>query len=185
MENLQKKLKKFLLSSKNADISRVNVDFSGVSLMLLRLLVNASKPVLAALPELNSVDRVVAELQQLMEAADMQFRILAIPECGRGKLIFPEQESKRARALDALLRGEYDLAIGSAHALLAPAPPPDEAVKSAITLKKGMTISMDELIGKLVAVDYDDEYEAAVTGEFAKRGGLVDIFSRSGRTEIL
>ena len=177
MENLQKKLKKFLLSSKNADISRVNVDFCGVSLILLRLLVNASKPVLAALPELNSVDRVVAELQQLMEAAGMQFRILAIPECGRGKLIFPEQESKRARALDALLRGEYDLAIGSAHALLAPAPPPDEAVKSAITLKKGMTISMDELIGKLVALDYDDEYEAAVTGEFAKRGGLVDIFS--------
>ena len=71
MENLQKKLKKFLLSSKNADISRVNVDFCGVSLILLRLLVNASKPVLAALPELNSVDRVVAELQQLMEAAGM------------------------------------------------------------------------------------------------------------------
>ena len=56
MENLQKKLKKFLLSSKNADISRVNVDFCGVSLILLRLLVNASKPVLAALPELNFTD---------------------------------------------------------------------------------------------------------------------------------
>lgn len=177
MENLQKKLKIFLSSSENAVISRINVDFCGVSLMLLRLLVNSDKPVLAALPELNAVDRVVAEMQQLLEVAGLKYRILPIPECGRGKMIFPEQESKRARALDALLRGEYDLAIGSVHALLAPAPPPDEAVRSAITLKKGMNISMEELIEKLVALDYDDEFEAAVTGEFARRGGLVDIFS--------
>ena len=177
MENLQKKLKNFLFASEKAAASRGNVDFCGVSLMLLRLLVNVGKPVLAALPELNSVDRVVAELQQLMCVTGSAFRILPIPECGRGKLIFPEQESKRARALDALLRGEYDLAIGSVHALLAPAPPPDEAVRSAITLKKGMSISMEELIEKLVALDYDDEFEASVTGEFARRGGIVDIFS--------
>lgn len=36
---------------------------------------------------------------------------------------------------------------------------------------------MAELLEKLVRLDYDDEYEATVSGEFARRGGIIDIFS--------
>ena len=40
-----------------------------------------------------------------------------------------------------------------------------------------MVIPPSELLKKLVDIDYDDEYESTIPGEFARRGGIVDVYS--------
>ena len=124
--NWRKILKKYLADSTAAAVSRGGVDPGTVALPLLRAAVSGNSPLIAALPELNLVDRVVAEIEALNRELEIDLKMLVIPESGRGKLLFPGGESRRARALNSALNGRFDLVIGSIHALLAPAPQPVE-----------------------------------------------------------
>ena len=157
-----------------------SVDGEIAALPVLRALSSAAPaagPLVAVVPDAAQLDRTLEDLKVLAELAGLSPRILVIPEAGRGKLLFPGVESRRARALDAALREEFDLVIGGCHALLGPAPSPDESRNASLTIVPGMTIAPEELASRLVALDYDDEYEATTTGEFARRGGIIDIFS--------
>ncbi len=175
--NWRKILKNYLADSAAGAVSRGGVDPGSVALPLLRAASAGDSPLIAALPELNLVDRVVAEIEALTRELEINLRMLVIPESGRGKLLFPGGESRRARALNSALNGQFDLVIGSIHALLAPAPPPEETRDAQLVLVPGMEIPIGDLVEKLVRLDYDDEYEVSVAGEFARRGGIVDIFS--------
>ena len=175
--NWRKILKNYLADSAAGAVSRGGVDPGSVALPLLRAASAGDSPLIAALPELNLVDRVVAEIEALTRELEIDLRMLVIPESGRGKLLFPGGESRRARALNSALNGQFDLVIGSIHALLAPAPPPEETRDALLVLVPGMEIPIGDLVEKLVRLDYDDEYEVSVAGEFARRGGIVDIFS--------
>ncbi len=170
-------LKKYLEDADNAFLDRVGVDPAAVTLPLLRAALNSPGTVVAVLPELTMVDRVAAEIEAILREVGLELSTLVIPEAGRGKLLFPGGESKRARALNLALDASFRLVLGSVHALLAPAPPPEETREAILTLRPGMEISVTELVERLVRLDYDDEYEATVAGEFARRGGIVDIFS--------
>ncbi len=175
--NWRKILKNYLADSAAGAVSRGGVDPGSVALPLLRAASAGDSPLIAALPELNLVDRVVAEIEALTRELEIDLRMLVIPESGRGKLLFPGGESRRARALNSALNGQFDLVIGSIHALLAPAPPPEETRDAQLVLVPGMEIPIGDLVEKLVRLDYDDEYEVSVAGEFARGGGIVDIFS--------
>lgn len=175
--NWRKILKNYLADSAAGAVSRGGVDPGSVALPLLRAASAGDSPLIAALPELNLVDRVVAEIEALTRELEIDLRMLVIPESGRGKLLFPGGESRRAQALNSALNGQFDLVIGSIHALLAPAPPPEETRDAQLVLVPGMEIPIGDLVEKLVRLDYDDEYEVSVAGEFARRGGIVDIFS--------
>ncbi|MBS1371829.1 MAG: transcription-repair coupling factor, partial [Lentisphaeria bacterium] len=177
MRNWQKTLKKYLAEPVSGSLSRSGVDSGCAAFFLLRAVAAGSRPLVAAFPELNQAERAAAECESLAALAGIRVRVLSIPECGRGKLLFPGGEARRARALNAALSERFDLYIGSVHALTAPAPKPAETLDSTLVLRPGMELPPAELLGKLVKLDYDDEYEAAVSGEFARRGGIVDLFS--------
>lgn len=170
-------LKNFLEQPEKAFLSRSGVEPGAVSLPILRAAVSSRRPLIAALPELNLVDRAVAEMETVAELLDIKLEFLVIPEAGRGKLLFPGGESRRARALNAALSNRFDLVIGSVHALLAPAPLPEETQAAQLTIRPGDELPMGDLLERLVKLDYDDEYESTVAGEFARRGGIIDIFS--------
>ncbi|RMF71013.1 MAG: transcription-repair coupling factor, partial [Alphaproteobacteria bacterium] len=55
-------------------------------------------------------------------------------------------------------------------------PPPAFVAAHALALRPGARIAMDELIRRLVAAGYRAVGEVRAPGEFARRGGLVDIF---------
>ena len=177
MKIWQKKLKKILKTDTIGEISRGGVEPGCIAFHLIRAALAEKKPLVAAFPEVRLADRAAAECEALAALAGIELKLLSIPECGRGKLLFPGGETRRARALNAALSEPFDLCIGSVHALTAPAPKPDETRESSLILRPGMTISPAELLEKLVRLDYDDEYEATVSGEFARRGGIVDLFS--------
>ncbi|MDR0932059.1 MAG: transcription-repair coupling factor [Victivallales bacterium] len=177
MINWQKILKKYLTTPVAGTLSRSGVEFDCAAFFLLRAVLTGDKPIVALFPDLNSSERVAAECVAITTLIDAPTRILELPECGRGKLLFPGGESQRARALNAALTEHFDLYIGSVHSFTAPAPKPTETLDSTLTLRAGIQLSPAELCEKLLHLDYDDEYESTVSGEFARRGGIVDVYS--------
>lgn len=177
MTNWRDFLKKYLASTREADISRCGVDYGALAPPVLRSVMHSDRLTIVALPAAGAADRLADDIEALSQLAEVPVRTLVIPEGGRGKLLFPGGESRRARALNAALSEEFDLVIGSVHALLGPAPPPRETREAALTLVPGLKISPAELAERLVTLDYDDEFEAGAPGEFARRGGIIDIFS--------
>ena len=176
----QKNLQNFLFSPQNSGekfLTDVTKETSA-ALLLHHFYGNSSKALIAATPDSSGAELLAHEVTELLKLANISDRkIYLLPEPGRGKMIFSGTESRRARVLNAALNCDFDIIIGSINALFGPAPLPDVTKESVLTLKPGMTIPPEELLAKLVAIDYDDEYESTVAGEFARRGGIVDVFS--------
>ena len=180
MKIFLKKLQNFLFSpQKSGENFFTDATREAAAALVLRLFCQESNtPLAIATPDSTGAELLEQEISELMHLAEISDRkVLLLPEAGRGKMIFSGSESRRARVLNAALQHDFDILIGSINALFGPAPLPDVTKKSILTLKPGMTISPEELLEKLVAIDYDDEYESTVPGEFARRGGIVDVFS--------
>ncbi len=176
-----KKLENFLFSPEKIpqNLTAAVPRCSALPLLKLVLQQHSAGVLVAAFPDANHCDLAESELYELLKLVDIgrELKILVIPECGRGKLLFPGGESRRARALNRILNEKFDLILGSVHALLGAAPPPEESAEAQLELHQGMQISIAELLEKLVLLDYDDEAMVSVSGEFSHRGGIVDIFS--------
>ena len=148
-----------------------------IALPALKLLLEEDSTLCVTLPDAQSADNFIQDMTRFMALSGVEKKILLIPECGRGKLLFPGGEARRARALNRILNEKFDLIAGSIHAWLGPAPPAAESAGSQLELKVGMTIPISRIVEKLVTLDYDDEALVSVSGEFSRRGGILDIFS--------
>ena len=148
-------------------------------LLFREFLANPQSPLLVAVPDLNIAERTVLELKNWSRVADIPLRVRLLPETLHGKMVFTGGEAGRAKALLASLTEPTDILVGSVHALTAGCPPPEKLLASEFTLRSGMRMSPAELVEKLVKLDYDDELEVHVSGEFSRRGGLMDVFSPS------
>ena len=173
----QKKAEIFFSQQKSGINALSGSGYSVLAINVLNVYCRAGKTLVVPVPDTACADRLTAEIRELAGIFGISPRLLCVPECARGHLLFPGGESRRARALDGVLNREYDLVIGSINSLLGPAQAPQEVRSAALVLKSGLEISPGELLEKLVALDYDDEYEASVSGEFARRGGIIDLFS--------
>ncbi len=84
--------------------------------------------------------------------------------------------SARARALHAVARGTARVIVASAAALLPRVTSPDRLLAAALDLKPGQDIAPQDLAELLVEAGFSREDPADEHGEFAVRGGIVDIF---------
>jgi transcription-repair coupling factor (superfamily II helicase) len=150
---------------------------SGVSeavapvLLFREFLADPERPLLVAVPDLSMAERTVLELNSWSRCTGIALRVRLLPETLHGKMVFTGGEAGRARELLASLTEPTDILVGSVHALTAACPPPEKLLNSEFTLRPGMKISPAELAEKLVKLDYDDELEVHVSGEFSRRGG--------------
>ena len=172
-----KKIKNFLTSAPLSPGTYTGAAIETTAPVLLKLALAHDLPVVTTLPDAKAVDQIADELAAWQQLMQYDLRILTVPECGRGKLLFPGGEARRARALNNILNHDYDLIIGSVHSLLGPAPDPEESSRAQLELHPGDTISPADLLARLVLMDYDDEAMVTISGEFSRRGGIVDIFS--------
>lgn len=93
--------------------------------------------------------------------------------------------SQRIHALTQLLsksKGQGRVIVASVSAFLQRVPPRDAFKGSTLIIRPGQTISSDALDTYLVEHGYHNAQTVMEPGEFAKRGGLVDIFP-TGATE--
>jgi transcription-repair coupling factor (superfamily II helicase) len=93
----------------------------------------------------------------------------------------PHLVGERARALDVLAAG--GLVAASASALAEPLPPPN-ARPATIRIASGEEVSLEQLAGSLALAGYERVERADERGQFAVRGGLVDVFPTTGREPL-
>ncbi len=93
----------------------------------------------------------------------------------------PHLVGERARALDVLAAG--GLVCASAAALAEPMPPP-AARPVPIRIARGEEISLEQLTESLALAGYERVERADERGQFAVRGGLVDVFPTTGREPL-
>jgi transcription-repair coupling factor (superfamily II helicase) len=93
----------------------------------------------------------------------------------------PHLVGERARALDVLARG--GLVCASAHALAEPLPP-QRTRPAPLELSPGRELGVEGLTGALALAGYERVERVDDRGQFAVRGGLVDIFPTTGREPL-
>src|SRR5512146_564266 len=93
----------------------------------------------------------------------------------------PHLVGERARALDVLARG--GLVCASAAALAEGAPPPAERPEP-IRVSPGDEPGLDALAERLALAGYERVDRVEERGQFAVRGGLVDVFPTTGREPL-
>src|SRR6059058_125640 len=93
----------------------------------------------------------------------------------------PHLVGERDRALDVLARG--GLVCASAAAVAEPLPPP-AARPEPIELTPAAEVSLEALTEALALAGYDRVERADERGQFAVRGGLVDVFPTTGREPL-
>ena len=96
----------------------------------------------------------------------------------RSELV-PDETAARVAALAAWRGGKAKVLVASVQALLQATLGPDDLPAQLRTLKSGTRIGMDALLGELLERGYSPVLEVAGRGEFARRGGIVDVFPPS------
>jgi transcription-repair coupling factor (superfamily II helicase) len=100
---------------------------------------------------------------------------------GSGLEPAPHLVGERARALDVLAAG--GLVCASAAALAEPMPPEDQR-PDPVRIAPGEEISLEQLSESLALAGYERVERADERGQFAVRGGLVDVFPTTGREPL-
>jgi transcription-repair coupling factor (superfamily II helicase) len=161
--------------------ARARVSEAALPLVLAALHETLSRPLLVVLPE-------DADARDAAEAAAWflgEEQVALLPSRGvgwdSGLEPPPHLVGERARALEVLAAG--GLVCASAAALAEGMPPPG-AHTDPIPLGTGEEIGMDELAERLALAGYERVDQVEERGQFAVRGGLVDVFPTTGRDPL-
>ncbi len=95
-----------------------------------------------------------------------------------------EMNRHRFSAMERLLAGERPIIVASAEALLDRYPPKEVFTKSILTLKVGDIIDVNHLIKQLICLGYERAELVESAGQFALRGGILDIFSLTAEDAV-
>jgi transcription-repair coupling factor (superfamily II helicase) len=87
-----------------------------------------------------------------------------------------DETAARVAALAAWRSGSARVLVASVQALLQHTLDPEELPAEPRRLRMGARIHQDQLLHELLALGYEPVLEVAGRGEFARRGGLVDVF---------
>ncbi|MDD4843928.1 MAG: transcription-repair coupling factor, partial [Anaerotignum sp.] len=95
-----------------------------------------------------------------------------------------EMNRHRFSAMERLLAGERPIIVASAEALLDRYPPKEIFTKSILTLKVGDIIDINKLTKQLICLGYERAELVESAGQFALRGGILDIFSLTAEDAV-
>src|SRR3954454_11190524 len=95
----------------------------------------------------------------------------------------PHLVGLRIAAIDALLGGENPVVVVSAVALSEKVPDP-ELRPASFAIAKGDLVDLDEMAGQLVAAGYERVDQVEDRGQFAIRGGILDLFPATAERAV-
>ena len=88
-----------------------------------------------------------------------------------------EYEHQRIQVLSRILKHDCDIVIACMDAALQYTIPPNELEGRMIELKKGQTVSLEQVVQSWVRCGYVRAEQIDGTGQFAVRGGILDFFT--------
>lgn len=186
MQNWKKIIVDFLKNHQTLPTKVARVDEDALGLLLLKIFFQNQKTakisnncVALVTPTLAGAEKLFASISLWLKILDMQsqINILFLAEESRGKIELAGALNSKIRSLQQLLDGNINIVIGSAYSFTNRTPNVQKFKNSNFTIKTGMKLPFSQFIEQLIEFDYDDELEVQTHGEFAKRGGIVDIFS--------
>ncbi len=142
--------------------------------------------VLYLVPSDRDLEQVCADVAFFLGALE----VLAPSAADRAVLPYPSHEvdpyrglaphvgvtSARARALHGIARGQARVVVASAAALLPRVSAPQRLLAASLDLRPGLDIAPTDLAELLVDAGFSREDPADEHGEFAVRGGILDVF---------
>ncbi len=140
--------------------------------------VPAEAHLVAVVETIPLAEQLVADINTFREMTGFGREAVLLPELETTRRhLMPENEAERSRILRMTDQTDY-LFVTSAMSATSPAPPPDAFRTLEKKLRLGdQNLPPRKLAEFLVALDYDNEAEVHMPGEFSWRGGLLDFFS--------
>lgn len=93
-------------------------------------------------------------------------------------------EHERLRLLRSLQTGEIRVLVATVEGLLQRTMPPDTLHGSVLTLRTGESIALEEVIRRLVRSGYTRCEQVEGPGQFAQRGGVLDVYSPAATAPV-
>lgn len=176
-----KKINKILNDLKVLEDKNFRVDDSELfAFVIFKLIQSAAKGVLAVVENSSVVDDISEDIKCFLSLCNEKREFLDFPEYRSGKGIFqPDNDADRNLILARLLEKKQPaLVLTTVSAFISPVSDPESFKKSSIEIKVGDTGKEPEDYAELlVGMDYDNEFQVSLPGEFARRGGILDIYS--------
>ncbi|MDE6280307.1 MAG: DEAD/DEAH box helicase [Oscillospiraceae bacterium] len=94
-----------------------------------------------------------------------------------GAVASKQWEHKRLAAFHAMAEGQTKLIAATVEGLLQRTLPPEELAAHVVTVEAGGSYDLDELADRLAALGYTRCQQVEGVGQFALRGGILDVFS--------
>jgi len=144
-------------------------------------------PLCCLVPDEDAAAYLQSDLEQLL--SDPEDALLRVPATQK-KPYDPEQMSdstpliERADALQRLAGGFDGVLVTSVPAVGELVPPPQAVQRETLTVEKGEEIALEALADRLLEQDFSPVEFVEEPGEFARRGGLLDVFPYAGTYPI-
>jgi len=150
---------------------------------LLAVLVKAlARPVVFIRPVSQALFTAEEESLSFLSLLGSEARPAAFPPLGESPYLDDVPPSldvvaARMRLLYRLRAGPVPLVITNLPAFLAPVPHPEDLPRLFMELRQGEVVGRDQILRKLAGFGYSREDLVNARGEYAWRGGVVDVFS--------
>jgi transcription-repair coupling factor (superfamily II helicase) len=152
---------------------------SARSLALAALSFSSDRPLLVVTPNDPIARALAPELGALLGAAEAE-TVQRFPATDadpyRGIAAHPALAARRVAVLDSLVDGRTQVVVAPVEALLVPVPAGATLARWARTIGRGSEVDLDELALAAVTAGYRVVDVVGSPGDFARRGGLFDIW---------
>ena len=153
---------------------------SYLAAVLAHLQEATGRPLAVVLPQGIDREALLLDLRAFHPSSERQGRVVAFPPLGvdpYGTLTpHPDHIRERIQTLDRCAGGRVDIVLAPMLSWLERLQARDRFLGSTIELAAGQELAPDELVAGLAAAGYQRHSLVESLGEFAVRGGIVDVF---------
>jgi transcription-repair coupling factor (superfamily II helicase) len=150
------------------------------ALVLAHLQVESGRPLAVALPHEIESEALLLDLRTFHAALGDGRQVVSFPPLGvdpYGTLTpHPDVVRERLQTLDRCVAGHVGAVLGPALSWLEKLQTPATFQRSSLRIEPGEEVSVEELSEKLLATGYKRHSLVESLGEFAVRGGIIDVF---------
>ena len=139
------------------------------------------RPLFVVAPDDSSADIFAADLKNFLQEdvtiiGSREYTFYGSERVSR------QGEQRRLSALDAIAEGRAEVVVCTAAALFQRTLPPSVLDRVCFTLRPGQTFAPEDIVDALLRAGYRGADQVEGPGQFAHRGGILDIWSTSEET---
>ena len=141
-------------------------------------------PLIVITPDAERAQFIKSDLDALGFHQSLYFPPAGMKPYESGRVKDTAVSAHRSDVIDRIRESQEQLVVTSADALFEKMASSESFSQASISLRKNTEISPDKLTGKLIDQQYQSVSFVNEPGEFARRGGIIDIFPFSGEYPV-